>query len=371
MRILLLTNIFPTEANPTGGTFISSRIDALRTRGIEVDAVAVGARPASRTDLRAVGYLDATVSASRVDRLVMRLRARSSRHEATTALQIQKLVDTRRPNGIMAHGAYSLSAVRVASQLAREFGIPMTAHLHGSDVNKVMPRNPRASAEVLNGATSCIFVSHALHHRAKQLGFHGENGVVTGNGVSTDVFSDEAMRHARPESSGGPHLAFVGNLQPIKGADRLPGIFQAVCVRHPGATMVVIGDGPLRKNLERRMSTPSVKFVGRLSHPEVAHEMACADALLLPSRSEGWPTVINESYAVGTPVVASDVGGSREALIHPDMAVPQGRHFASRFAERLDEILTLTEPAALRDHAREYSWDHIVSLELRALGVVS
>lgn len=62
----------------------------------------------------------------------------------------------------------------------------------------------------------------------------------------------------------------------------------------------------------------SVRFTGRLTQPELARQMAAADVLVLPSLSEGLARVLLEAMACGTPVVASDVGGSREIVRHKE-----------------------------------------------------
>jgi glycosyltransferase involved in cell wall biosynthesis len=79
-----------------------------------------------------------------------------------------------------------------------------------------------------------------------------------------------------------------------------------------------VGDGPARPALEALAAdlrlNGAVGFLGMRDHAAVAELMRGADLLVLPSLAENLPTVVLEAQACGLPVVATDVGGTREAL---------------------------------------------------------
>ncbi len=79
-------------------------------------------------------------------------------------------------------------------------------------------------------------------------------------------------------------------------------------------TVRMIGDGPLRRELEARSRSlglnDQIQFVGSLA--SAAAEINAADALVLPSRFEGMPNVVLEAMALGTPVIATRAGGTIE-----------------------------------------------------------
>ena len=133
--------------------------------------------------------------------------------------------------------------------------------------------------------------------------------------------------------------------------------------------MTVVGDGMLRSELERQMAGLNVRFLGRVPPADVARVMGASDALVLPSRSEGWPCVINESYAVGTPVVASAVGGVPEAVIDHRHIVPEGPEFERRFAELVETVIATSDPSNLIGHAAGHTWEAVVTRELATLGL--
>jgi teichuronic acid biosynthesis glycosyltransferase TuaC len=77
----------------------------------------------------------------------------------------------------------------------------------------------------------------------------------------------------------------------------------------PGASVVVVGDGPERTTLERDF--PDVRFVGLVGRARALTFIAAADALLVASREEGAPSVVREARALGTAVVALPSGDLR------------------------------------------------------------
>lgn len=115
----------------------------------------------------------------------------------------------------------------------------------------------------------------------------------------------------------GPVVAFVGALETRKGVRALPGVAGAVAsaLGRP-VTLLVAGDGPEREDLAGGLAAaPDVvpRILGHLVDVvDVAGVMRAADALVLPSSSEGLPQVLVQAAACGLPVAAYDVEGVRE-----------------------------------------------------------
>jgi glycosyltransferase involved in cell wall biosynthesis len=112
----------------------------------------------------------------------------------------------------------------------------------------------------------------------------------------------------------GPVLAFAGRLGPQKGLDVALDAVRAV----PAVTLALAGDGPDRGALERRARDLGldgrVRFLGSMSREGVLRLFRAADASLLPSAWENFPHTVVESLAVGTPVIATAVGGVPEVV---------------------------------------------------------
>lgn len=121
-------------------------------------------------------------------------------------------------------------------------------------------------------------------------------------------------------------LLFVGRLEPNKGVDRLLDTFAALAPDLPELRLRIVGDGPLRGALERRIESADwgarVQLAGEVSEMRLRQEMASADLLVFPSRYESFSQAVLEAMAVGLPVVASDVEGNREAAGDAARLVP-------------------------------------------------
>lgn len=108
-------------------------------------------------------------------------------------------------------------------------------------------------------------------------------------------------------------LVCAGRLHPTKGQDVLLRALPRIVERMPGVHVHFIGDGPSKRELldlaARLGVTDACHFDGSLGRETVLKEMASSVATIVPSRSDAFPWVNIESMAVGTPVVASAVGG--------------------------------------------------------------
>ncbi|MXO95856.1 glycosyltransferase [Erythrobacter aquimaris] len=105
----------------------------------------------------------------------------------------------------------------------------------------------------------------------------------------------------------GPHCVFVGRLSEYKGIVKLIRAWRRWGKDAP--FLHVIGDGPLREKLLQEAREANVIFDGQLTPSETERKIANARLLILPSECfEGFPMVIREAFAFGTPVAVSDLG---------------------------------------------------------------
>lgn len=158
--------------------------------------------------------------------------------------------------------------------------------------------------------------------------------VVARNGVDVRTIAPPENRDALRRSLGIDEstqaLVCVGRLCEQKGQDVLLRAWPRI--RTTGRTLTLVGDGPSRQALEDSVQDPDVRFTGDVDREQALAWLAAADLVIVPSRWEGMALVPLESLAQGTPVVASDVNGAREAitdevgaLCPPDDAEALGR----------------------------------------------
>lgn len=137
-------------------------------------------------------------------------------------------------------------------------------------------------------------------------------------GIDPDSLASDrdrtAIRRELDVSPDAPVALFVGRLIPAKRPDRLLRVAQQVIEQEPAFVLWLVGDGPLRAEVERQAEQAGlgdrVRFLGAQS--EVGAYMKAADLFLLTSDSEGIPRVILEAGLMRLPVVSASVGGIPE-----------------------------------------------------------
>lgn len=144
--------------------------------------------------------------------------------------------------------------------------------------------------------------------------------------------------------------------------EALPQIRQEI----PGIRIKIVGDGPHAAVLRREAINLDdiVEFVGQ--RDDVPELLGAADVLLLPSRTEALPTVLIEAGAAGLPVVATDVGGTREIVEDgtTGFVVPSGN--ALSLASRAVDILSDPDLASAMGEAARARINRLFTLERQA-----
>ena len=124
--------------------------------------------------------------------------------------------------------------------------------------------------------------------------------------------------HLQP-SRARPRIICVGRLSPEKGQIGLLEAFAAVQAQGIDAELVLVGDGPERSCIEKRIHQLGlglgITLKGRLDEETTLLEIASSDLLVLPSFMEGLPIVLMEAMALGVPVVATRVAGIPELIM--------------------------------------------------------
>lgn len=135
-------------------------------------------------------------------------------------------------------------------------------------------------------------------------------------GLDPDEFDPGERPPARPED--GFRILYVGRLVPFKGQGILLEAIAALRASGVDARLTLIGEGPSRRDLERRAQelglAEFVDFAGAVGQDEIRSHYAAADAFCLPSFAEGVPVVLMEAMAMRLPVVTTRVMGISELV---------------------------------------------------------
>jgi glycosyltransferase involved in cell wall biosynthesis len=256
--------------------------------------------------------------------------------------------------------------------LGRHFGKPVVITARGTDVN-LIPRYrlPRAMIRWAAGrAAGMITVARALKDDLVSVGIPAERIDVLRNGVDLQLFRP-IDREAERRKLGLTRttLLSVGHLVPRKAHDL---VIQALR-RLPDMDVIIIGEGPERAALGALAQGSGVgdrvRFAGALAQQELRNYYGAADALVLASSREGWANVLLESMACGTPVVATDVGGSREVVAAPESGVLIAERTPEALADAVRRLFEhYPDRGATRRYAEQFSWDATTAGQLELFG---
>ena len=213
--------------------------------------------------------------------------------------------------------------------------------------------------------------------QAAELAANGfERLVVLGRGVDTDLFSparrDTALRASWGADDETPVLIHVGRLAAEKNLDLLIEAMERARSVNPTTRLVIVGDGPERGRLERRL--PGAIFTGALRGEALARHYASADGFLFPSLTETFGIVVLEAMASGLDCLSFDYAAGR-MLIEPGangLLAPTDARQA--FLNQVPALLA-RDAADRRHRAREtalqYGWSAVIdAFEQHLLSVV-
>lgn len=372
MRILTFSSLFPNAAQPVNGVFVENRLDHLVRSG-QVDARVVAPVPwfpvASPRLGRWGRYGGAPTREERHGIRIWHPRYPVIPKVGMNAAPLLMYLWTRNAirrmqaeedfDLIDAHYFYPDGVA--AALLAREFNKPLVITARGTDLN-LIPQFalPRAQIRWAAGrADGLITVCDALKKPLLDLGVPDAKVRVLRNGVDLLGFCPRDRFAARQRLGvSGRVLASVGLLIERKGHHLIIDALGQL----PDTTLLIAGNGPERAALTARAKAAGladrVRVLGEVAHRDLPDVYCAADALVLASSREGWANVLLEAMACGTPVVASDVWGTREAVNAPAAGVLMNERSAEGVANGVLRLFAaLPCRAATRHHAEQFSWD--------------
>lgn len=233
--------------------------------------------------------------------------------------KLYRLFRRERPHVVHTHAWGTLLEGWAAARLAR---VPVLVHgEHGT--LQLRPRQVRAQRWGWRRPDHLLSVSSRLAETmARKIGVPLERVTVIRNGVDLSRFSPadpEAKAAARRalDLEDGIIVGTVGRLVDVKNQGSLLEAIAELRRRGLPAVGVIVGQGPLREQLLRRIAGLGLRgAVHLIDHrPEVEAVYAALDVFCLPSKSEGMSNTILEAMASALPVVATRVGGADELVV--------------------------------------------------------
>jgi glycosyltransferase involved in cell wall biosynthesis len=285
---------------------------------------------------------DEIESMSMVQRLVMPTQMISSDRSKR---EIRDLLRKEKPDLVHVHNTFMMVSPSIY-QTCQEMGVPVLQTLHNFRLlcpAWTLSREGRVCEECVDHGLwrsvwhGCYRDSRLMTagvalmlqvHRGRGTWTESVDGYVALSEFARQKFVDNGLPASKfnvkpnfvqqdpgERDAPGHYALFAGRLSPEKGVSTLLEAWQKLKHSIP---LVIVGDGPLRQSLESEAAArglSSVKFRGWLTGEDTRTAMKRAAFLVIPSLwYEGFPMIIAESFACGTPVVCSRLGALQEIV---------------------------------------------------------
>ena len=361
MRVTLITETFFPQINGVSRT-LGKLVDHLRSVGDTVQVIHpdYGSPPASSFDLTLKAlplpfYKDVVVplpSFGKVDRAVREFR----------------------PD--LVHIATEATLVLHALLASRRWGAPVVSSFHTNfdqytshyRVGFIKPLIQRYLRWFHNRTRATFVPTPGLKRELEAMGF--ERLHVWPRGVDAHLFrpdrpNRETIRAQLGFGPGTTVVGHVGRLAPEKNCGYLADALEHLGRRHPEVGYLVVGDGPTRAELERKVGSRG-RFVGFRTGEDLADHYAACDLFAFVSLTETFGNVLMEAMASGLPVVALAVGGPADVvqdgvtgrLLSGDTPADQFAHALAQLIEHPDQRRLWASQA--RQYSETQTWAAII-----------
>ena len=333
VRVLSLSSEYPNPGEPLKGLFVRARLQAL----------------AALVDLTVVSPLAALDYANPHNRILGSFRTPKRRRDLNIqVLHIRWLYPPmggwvnafllfaqllwpvarlwRRPGFDIIDAHFAHPEGIAAALLSRALATPFMITLRGSELRYRRQKWKRYwMGWAIRRADRVIAVSQGLRDLAVDLGADPAVVKVIPNGIHADVFHprDRAACRRKHGISGVDRVILcAGDLAQLKGHHRAIQALKILADEGRSAQLLIAGgtgrSGRYAADLREQVAAGGlgdrVRFLGEVAQEHLAELMCAVDIFCLASSSEGWPNVVNEALACGTPVVATDVGAVRQMI---------------------------------------------------------
>jgi len=387
MNLIVLSHMYPNRSFSNSGIFVQEQVNALRKK-IDGDITVISPVPWApkilwfRDKWKKYGQVEKQRAEGRVNCCFPRFFClpgglffplQGFFVYLSARRLIKRLING--PNGqTVLHAHMVLPDGLAAILLKKKFQLPVVCTAHGSDVNIypfANPLNMRLTRLVLVGVDAVAAVSNNLKEAIEKLTGAVKDASVIHNGVDLNKFKPISKEHAKEVLGVAPNdkiVLFTGNLIKLKCVDILIKAFCRLKKNLPQERLklFLIGDGPQKNNLASLARIlkleDDVIFLGEKPHEEIPRWLNLADVFVLPSASEGFPTIIVEAMACGVPIVATNIGGVPEAISDGNTGILTAPNDVDSMIKAIarcimdEEFVGSIKKQAI-EKAKEFNWD--------------
>jgi len=325
VRVALLTTSFPLNVNSVSGVFVQRLVKSLPSSVLATVITPCDTSPSNIPDSYKVNCFRYApwkwqLLAHQPGGIPVALRKSMAMRLALPIFLVAMLITCFRVSlrSDIVHANWSVNGA-IAGLVGFLLRKPVVTTLRGEDVARA--KNSKLYYYLLfwclRSNSKLVTVSEAIYeHLSRKFPDHRHKIVFLPNGVDSELLNNPIIDNAANEQVTFKLLT-VGSLIPRKGIETVIDAFSYLSSPED-FKLSIVGDGyelnKLKEIVKRKSLEGIVEFIGQVPAEQVANYLCDANALVLASYSEGRPNVVLESFAVGVPVIASDIEGVQELV---------------------------------------------------------
>lgn len=377
-NLLVIASRYPHHEDKISTTFVYSQVEELKKYFDRVLVIATTPyvppfltnlmQPKRKADARArdYSYDNVDVFFTRTvflpkDMLILQ-RGKQAYKKTRKILERERF----EPNIIHAHFIWPSGFIGMN---LKKQGYPLVITGHGYDVYDLPFRNKsikKVIIKTLKEADRVITVSNSnMRIMVDKLEVDKNRIKIIPNGYDSKLFRIRNKMNARKKAGIPPDkkiVVSVGNLHEVKGFKYLIRSINEIADKD--MLCYIIGDGPEKENLKNEIEKNSLQhrvyLKGYRPHDEISYWINAADVFVLPSLSEGNPTVMFEALGSGRPFVGTDVGGVKDIISGEEFGYVVKPKDPKKMAEALKKALTRSwDEKRIHEHSKQYTWKNI------------
>ena len=363
MKVLVITNLFPNQKEPTRAQYNKQQFDEL-SKSCELKVVAP------------IPYLQYSLNEVPKQEIIDGIEVYHPRYLVIPKILrsfygvffffgIRKTIDEiyKRYQFDIILSTWAYPDGFASALIAKIFKKPFFIKVHGTDVNSFTRYFFRRKMIMyaFKKAIKIIAVSADLKRKIVKLGIPQEKIEVIPNGINFELFrpiDKNLCREALDLPIDKKIVLYVGNLEKVKGVDVL---IDAMQYLDKDVYLVIAGDGRLKHTLKSKVKNlkleENIVFVGSKPHQDMPFWINASDIFCLPSRNEGCPNVVLEALSCGTPVVATRVGGVPDIIESDEVGLLVEPASSDKLSAALKLALSKEwDRQSIREKAPQLNW---------------
>ena len=376
-RLLSLATLYPNAHTPRFGTFVARSLEALAARGdwqvtvinpIGTPPFAPGRyAPLARA---AISGIEHGVAVHRPRFLLIPAIGGPLNPAliARAVLPLARRLHAEQPFDLV-DAQFFYPDGPAAARVARTLGLPLAIKARGADIAHwgTRPSPRRQMLAAADHAAGLLAVSGSLREEMAAIGLPRDRIAIHYTGLDRELFHPRnrasarawlAAEHGVALAPGETLLACVGALIPRKGQEIA---LRALAQLPPATHLALVGTGPDSARLAALAGelglAARVHFLGSIDHAALPQVLSAAQAMVLPTASEGLANAWVEALACGTPLVTCDVGGARELMQVPAAGRLVARDAAAVAAGVREVLAADYPPETVAAQAARFSWE--------------